>query len=92
MSVVQNYFGVSRDDLLKKSRKVHVLYPRQVCQWLMDKWSAHSHKGIGVIFEQDRTSVYNSIGAIDNYMACDDKVKEQIQALEKLILDGDNKS
>lgn len=86
MNIVQEYFGITRDVLRQKTKKQSILYPRQVCIWLLAKYSAQSLGGIGVIFDHaDHTSARNAVIAIDNYLTYDDEVKRQIQLLSEKV-------
>jgi chromosomal replication initiator protein len=88
-SVVQEYFGVSKDVLMSRTRKVSISYPRQVCIWLLSKYSCHSVPGIAVFFSfKDSSSALNAVKSIDNYLATDEKVKEQISLLEEKLKNG----
>lgn len=85
-SVVQEYYGLSKEVLMSKTRKASVLYPRQVCIWLLCKHSCHSLPGISVFFGfRDHSSATNAVQSIDNYLATDEKVKEQVDYLEKKL-------
>lgn len=82
-NLVQEYFGLTREQLTQKSKKHIIVYPRQVCQWLLWHYSAHNGKGIGIMFNQvDSTSCENALKAISNYLVTDPNVKGQIEELE----------
>ena len=84
--LVEEYFGVTREHLLTKKRTPLYLYPRQVCQWLLWKYSVHNAKGIGVLFDQcDNTASENSVKAINRYLDTDDLVRKQIEELERKL-------
>lgn len=83
-NAVQNHFGITRECLFKKSKKVEVVYPRQVCIYLLAKYSIHTIPGIAVLFDQkDHTSALNSVTSIENYLSYDDLVKDQLESIVK---------
>lgn len=82
-NLVQEYFGLTREQLLQKSKKHVIVYPRQVCQWLMWHYSAHNDRGIGIMFNQEgNNNCQNSIKTIQNYILTNPEVKAQIDELE----------
>ena len=84
--VVEDYFGITTEIMMTKTRKTIIAYPRQVCIWLLAKHSCHSVPGIGVLFGfKDSSSAVNAVKSIDNYLATDDNVKEQIDFLEQKL-------
>ena len=89
--IVEEYFGIERTDLLNKSKKIYILYPRQLCQWLLWKYSAHNPTGIGIMFGQkDYSACLNSINAIEAYLDTDEKVVAQIEELEAKLIEIKN--
>ena len=83
---VQDHFGITREDLLKKSKKIVIVYPRQVCIYLLAKYSIHNIPGIAIIFGQaDHSSALNSVTCIENYLSYDERVKEQIETITKMF-------
>jgi chromosomal replication initiator protein len=86
MTIVQEYFGIDREMMLKKTRRQAILYPRQICIWLMDKYSLQTLPGIAIIFGYcDSTCVSHCLKAVNNYISYDEKVKQQIDFLEQKI-------
>lgn len=88
MDIVCFHFEVTIEDLLKVCRKREIVYPRQICMYLMAYYTGLTLKSIGVIFSKDHTTVIHSIEAIDNYMLTDENVCHQLQSIIKIITDG----
>lgn len=85
--VVEEHFGITRETLMQRSRKVVVVYPRQVCIWLLYKYSIHNARGIGAFFGHvDNSSSLNSVKVINDYLSTDERVKNQIAELENLLI------
>lgn len=83
LDAVEKHFEVKRDELLRKCRRLKIVYPRQVAMYLLAHYTVLSLKSIGVIFEKDHTTVIHSMEVIDNYISTDSQVKDQ---LDKIIL------
>jgi chromosomal replication initiation ATPase DnaA len=86
LCAVQDHFGITQDDLMLKSKKLKIVYPRQVCAWLLNKYSVHGANGIAILLgftcHQSATA---AIKAINNYMDTDENVREQIFQLERIL-------
>lgn len=85
--IVQNYFRVKREDLLQRSRRTAVLYPRQMAQFFLYRHSPLQATGIGRLFNMDHTSVLSSKNRIIGLCQSDAVVQEDFDAITKLIID-----
>src|ERR1700753_4142 len=82
MRIIEEYFGLDRETMLMKTKKIAVAYPRQVCIYFLNKYSAHSLRGIAVIFGlKDGGSVSGALKAIQNYLDTDQHVVNQFSEL-----------
>jgi chromosomal replication initiator protein len=90
VDVIENYYNLTLDQLMNKTRKREICYPRQVAMWCLAHYSALTLKSIAIIFQKrDHTTVVNSLESIDNYMKYDDGVKEQIsEIVSKFNING----
>lgn len=85
LEYVEGYFGVTRESLIKVSRKREIVYPRQMAMYMLAYYSFLSLKSIGVIFSKDHTTVIHAMETIDDLSATDEKVKEQVNLLSTKI-------
>lgn len=82
LTAVEEYFSMTLVELMDKTRKREVCYPRQIAMWLLAHYSALTLNSIAVIFQKkDHTTVINSLEAIDNWMKFDEGVKKQVDEI-----------
>jgi chromosomal replication initiator protein len=60
IDVVCKYYKVSKDDLIGKKKNKEIVYPRQMCIYLITEILAVPLKTIGMIFGRDHTTVMHS--------------------------------
>lgn len=66
ISVVCSYFGITPKQLKGKSRKGHIVHARQICTFLIRKYTKISKLSLGrVYFNQDHSTVIHSIRLIE---------------------------
>ena len=86
---VEEYFELTRDEFMAKTKKIIIAYPRQVCIWLLAKHSVHGERGISVMFGfKDSGSAHAAVKAINDYLDTDEHVKDQIAELELRLMDS----
>lgn len=90
LELVSDYYCIDIETMKKKSRKRHIVWPRQVCMYLMAYYTAIPYKGIGEIFGgKDHTTAMHSRQTVEDLMCSDPDVKEQINFLtQKLGIDA----
>lgn len=82
IDAVEKHFEITVKELMGKSRKREVCYPRQIAMYLLAHYTRLSLNSIAVIFEnKDHTTVIHSMEAIDNYMFQDERAKEQVEQI-----------
>jgi len=81
IAAVEKHFEITKDDLLRKCRRIEIVYPRQVAMFLLAHYTALTLKSIAVIFNKDHTTVVHSMQTIDNYIDTDPNVKVQMDAI-----------
>jgi chromosomal replication initiation ATPase DnaA len=85
--VVQEYFDISREYLLTKSKKIQHAYPRQIVSYFLDKYSYHNRTGIAFLLGwKDANSTHEAIQALGNYLATDEIVRDQVAEIEKILM------
>jgi chromosomal replication initiation ATPase DnaA len=91
--MVEEYFEVHRSFFTQKSKKHGVVYVRQICQYLLAKYTQLTLGGVGEIFGQkDNASVVNSLQSIKNYVVTDENVRNQLSELENKLQSLINKN
>lgn len=84
--VIQEYFGMSREQLLEKTKRMRVAYPRQICVYFLNKYSFHNLTGISLMFGwKDCNSAGGALDALGNYLDTDENVRDQVAEIEKIL-------
>jgi len=78
-------FKVSVDDLVSKSRKRSVAFPRQVSMYLARKLTDAALAEIGKTFNRDHSTVLHSIRVINEAMARNGSVRGQVEHLAERL-------
>ena len=83
---VAEYFGLSEDDLLSRSRKQAVAQARQIAMYLCRDMTSSSLKTIGLHFGgRDHSTVVHACKVIDEKMAEDSALRNQIKSIKHKI-------
>ncbi len=86
--LVSHQFQVSVEELLSRSRKQAISYPRQIAMYLTRKYTEASLADIGTLYNRDHSTVLHAIKVINRDIAQKASVKQQIAILsDKLIKD-----
>lgn len=80
--IVCKHFHIDPLSLNTRSRKREVVYPRQICMWMMWRATTMPLSVIGkYLGGRDHTTVVHGRNAIENLMEVDSLVKEEIQEI-----------
>jgi chromosomal replication initiator protein len=83
---VAEYYNISLETLLSKSRKANHVLPRQIAMYLTRELLAASYPKIGSDFGgKDHTTVMHSIQKIEKLRIIDNQVEEDIKTLLKRL-------
>ncbi len=86
LRIVSRHFGVSKGDLLSQRRHRSVVWPRQIGMYLAKQLTHRSLPEIGRRFgNRDHTTVLHAIRKIENVIAGDANLRDEIDELKKLI-------
>jgi len=84
--IVLEHFGISEESILSKRRFRRIVYPRQVCMYLLYKNTNLTLVDIGTIFSsKDHTTVIHAKKTISDQMQVDREVKDDIIILNNKI-------
>jgi len=81
-------YGVLEKDLISRSRKQQLTWPRQVGIFLSRRLTAHSLKTIGQCYNRYHATVIHSVNAIESAMKSKQAVRQEIDLLTRKIEDG----
>lgn len=76
-------YGVTKDELLGKSRIRHLVVPRQVAMYLCSKLTDMNSNTIGRAFHKDRSTVMHGIEKIEKDRLTDESLKSNIDYIIK---------
>ena len=87
VQTVEQHFSLPENFKKDTTRKREYVYARQICCYLIDKYTSLTLGRIGEIFNgKDHATVLHSKRTISNLMDSSKKIKTEVQAIEKLIL------
>ena len=88
LKIVSKHFGVNRSDLLSNRRNRSVVRPRQIGMYLAKKLTSRSLPEIGRRFgNRDHTTVLHAIRKVEQLMADDSGLKEEVELLKRMLRD-----
>ena len=79
------FFGISKEDILGKSRQKDINHARQTACYLMKYELKMSFPQIGKEFSRDHSTVMNSVSKIEKSLKLDSEIRSQIESLRDLI-------
>ena len=86
LKVISRHYGISRGDILSQRRHRSVVWPRQIGMYLAKQLTSRSLPEIGRRFgNRDHTTVLHAIRKIDNEIAGNPRLKDEIEELKKQL-------
>lgn len=82
---VLKHFNFTVEKITSKSRKIEMLYPRQVLMYLLKQNTSMTLKEIGEMFDTDHTTVISNMKRIRNRMDTEDQVRYEIRTIQSNI-------
>ena len=79
------FFGISKEDILGKSRQKDINHARQTACYLMKYELKMSFPQIGKEFSRDHSTIMNSVSKIEKCLKLDSEILSQIETLRDLI-------
>lgn len=88
LKMISKHFGVNRTDLLSARRNRSIVRPRQIGMYLAKNLTSRSLPEIGRRFgNRDHTTVLHAIRKVEQLMADDMTLKEEVDLLKRLLRD-----
>lgn len=81
-------YGVPEKDLMSRSRKQQLAWPRQVGIFLSRRFTDHSLKAIGRCYNRYHATVIHSVNCVESAMKSKQSTRQEIDLLSKKIEDG----
>ena len=89
IAVCCEYFGVSRDEMISKSRTRHITHARQIAQYLCRELTTMSLPKLGEVFGgRDHTTVLHAERRVRKLMKTERTVFQQVQELTGRLRGG----
>lgn len=82
---VVNYFKISANDLIGKSRKRNLVRARQMAMALARELTNHSLPEIGESFNRDHSTTIHACNKVNELKESDDQIKEQYDNLVRIL-------
>jgi len=79
--VVSSQFRVSIDELVSRSRKQAVSFPRQIGMYLTRKYTEESLSNIGSLYNRDHSTVLYAIKTVSRDIVQKNSVRQQVEML-----------
>ncbi|HBI17377.1 MAG: Chromosomal replication initiator protein DnaA [Candidatus Moranbacteria bacterium GW2011_GWF2_34_56] len=82
---VLNFFEITKEDLMSKSRKKKVALPRQITMFLFKKELKMSYPEIGEYFQRDHTTALHAFNKISKDVSGNSKINGDIEYILKTL-------
>lgn len=83
---ITEYKNIDLDQIKTKTREWDIVYVRHLLMYSLKSYTKMSFKSIGRMFDQDHTTVMNGVRRISTQMIDDDKIAEDVKAIEHHFL------
>lgn len=84
-TAVEDFYGISHQDIIGKGRARKIVRPRQVAIYLCRDLSETTLSNIGKAFNRDHTTVLHSCELISNQLQEDRNLREELEAVREKI-------
>lgn len=85
ISVVSQKYGISIEDIKSRKRTENIAFTRHKCVYLIHKLTDMSFGKIGDIFKRDRTTMMNSVKAVEDEIKINSQYEDEINELIREI-------
>lgn len=83
--LVCQYYKVSNEDLISKSRRSEIVHPRQVAMYLARRYTDSPLQLIGRAFNRYHATAIHAINSIEKAAKTNREVKQQLEILERKL-------
>ncbi|HAM88063.1 MAG: Chromosomal replication initiator protein DnaA [Candidatus Falkowbacteria bacterium GW2011_GWC2_38_22] len=88
---VSSFFGINIKDIVGKSRKKELVYPRQITMYLMREETNTSYPTIGYeLGGRDHTTAMHAYNKLKKEITENEKIKQDIESVKQLIYNSNN--
>jgi len=74
LQIVSEYYGINKNDILQRTRKVHIVEKRQMLHYVLRE--QYSFERIAFLTGYDHSTIIHSVKTIENYFETDKRVKQ----------------
>jgi chromosomal replication initiator protein len=82
VGAVCNRFGISLRQIDERTRRVRVVWPRQVAMALVRKHTSCTLAEVGELFGRDHATVINAVTVVSDYFSVSAEMREEVAAIE----------
>lgn len=83
IDTVLDYFNQTREDVFRRTKKREVTETRQIMVYFLKKYCLLSEKELAQDFGRHRSSIWNSIIKVNNYIDTDEVFRNSINDMDK---------
>jgi chromosomal replication initiator protein len=85
LEATSNIFGITKDQILGRSRQKHIAEARQIAMYLCRNKLDLSFPAVAQIFDRDHTTILHANRKIEETLSLDTKTKKKIESIESLL-------
>ena len=86
--VVCKHYNISTEEMISRSRKKSIVWPRQMAIYFARKYTDHPLQLIGKSFNRYHATIIHSITAVEKGLKEDAVVRKQVEYLSEKLGDG----
>ena len=90
LEVTADYYGLKISDLKSVRRERRIARPRQMAMYLSKLLTSLSLPDIGMHFERDHTTILHAIRTIEDLVAKDEQLQDDLERLRVHLKEGNN--
>jgi len=90
VTMVANFFGLTVDDIMSRSRRQRIAMARHVTFYIMRNVGKCSYPQIGKAFDYDHSTVLSAVDRIERLIASDEDIRFAVTTLSRYLVEAIN--
>lgn len=83
--VVCNFYNISANEIMQKTAKRNIVFPRQVAMYFSLRYTNYKDKQVGLFYNRDRATVYYANNIVKDMIRFNKKIKHEIDIMDRII-------
>jgi chromosomal replication initiator protein len=88
--MVANFFGITSDEIMSRSRRQRIAMARHVTFYIMRRVGMCSYPQIGKAFGYDHTTILSAVDRIERLVASDEDIRFAVTTLSRYLVEAIN--